>query len=489
MAVTASRDPALEDVGFELRRFVGSAGLLSLGSIASFARALVTAKLFAITLGPSLVGILAQLLNFSALVSVIVPLGLTTGAVKMVAERRDDPDATDRVVGTACLLSVVSGSAASLLLLPVAGQVSVALTGSDRYSLLVALIVLSFPLYNLAGAASYVLQGFSDVRRLTRAAVANAVIALALLIPATLLLGLLGAALSVLLSSITQSFLYCLELALAYRRRGRSFLRVRAAAVEARRLLQFGVILLTGSFAIWAALLVVRTLLVHSLGQYQNGLYQAAYGLSNQYITIFMTWMAAYVVPRIAARGPGRVGELLAGALRANLFIMVPVLVLAAALREPLVRLFYSPQFLPAAGLIPIQVLGDYARIVGWSLAASLFPLGRTRAHLALIAGQSVLWVALTALLLPWLRLPAVSVAYAVSFVVWAPAAYVMLRRWFDFRLTRVSLELAGCGLACVLAAILLPRPIGVLVVPVMPLVVLATGRWGAPRWRGAGGA
>jgi O-antigen/teichoic acid export membrane protein len=486
VAVTATREPAVEEVGFDLRRFVSSAGLLSLGSIAAFARALITAKLFAITLGPSLVGILAQLLNFSALVSVIVPLGLTTGVVKMVAERREDPSATDRVVGTACLLSVVSGTTAALLLLPVSGQVSVALTGSSRYSLLVALIVLSFPLYNLAGAASYVLQGFADVRRLTRASVTNAAVAVAVLIPATLLFGLLGAALSVLLSSVVQSSIYCLELALAYRRRGRSLLRVRAARGEARRLLAFGVILLTGSVAIWAALLIVRTLLVHSLGQYQNGLYQAAYGLSNQYITVFMTWMAAYVVPRIAARGPARVGELLPGALRANLFIMVPGLVMVVALRDPLVRLFYSPQFLPASGLIPIQALGDYARIVGWSLAAALFPLGRTRAHLLLIAGQGILWVGLTALLLPWLRLPAVSVAYALSFVGWAPAAYAMLRRWFGVGLPPVSFGLAACGLVCVLAAILVPRPFGLIALPVMPLVVLALERRRTP---GAGAA
>ena len=81
--------PSAEPEGrFGLRRFAQSAGLLSLTSVANFARAVIAAKIFAVTLGPGMVGILAQLLNFSALVSVIVPLGLTTGVARMVAEGR-----------------------------------------------------------------------------------------------------------------------------------------------------------------------------------------------------------------------------------------------------------------------------------------------------------------------------------------------------------------------------------------------------------------
>src|SRR5262249_22228956 len=119
IAVTEGRQPPIAtESGFILRNFVGAAGLLSLGSIATFARSVVTAKLFAVTLGPSLVGILVQLFNFSALVSVIVPLGLTTGVVKMVAEVRDDGIATNRVVGSACALSLASGFFASIVLLP-----------------------------------------------------------------------------------------------------------------------------------------------------------------------------------------------------------------------------------------------------------------------------------------------------------------------------------------------------------------------------------
>jgi O-antigen/teichoic acid export membrane protein len=463
------------DLGLGLRAFVRSAGFLSLGSAAGFLRALATAKLFAVQLGPSLVGVLSQLLNFAAVVSVVVPLGMTTGVVKMVAEARDGEE-LDRVAGSAFAISLVSGCVATAALLPAAGPVSSALTGSDRYGPLVALIALSFPLYNLAGAIAYVLQGFSAIGRLTRANILNAAVALAVLVPLTLLLGLAGAILAVLVTSVVQCGLFGVELALAYRERGRSLLGLRVARCEARSLLGFGAVLLTGSVTIWTALLVVRTLLVRELGQYDNGLYQAVYGLSNQYVTVFMTWMGAYVVPRVAAQGVRSLTPLVGSTLRANLFLMVPALTLVVALREPLIRLFFSQQFTPAASLVPIQALGDYARVVGWSLGACLFPLGRTRQHLLLVAGQGVLWVAATALLLPVLHLVAVPTAYALSFLGWAPLAYLLLRR-VGLEIGRGAVALAGLGLVCVLAASWLPAPYGALAIPVVPLAVLASGR------------
>jgi len=232
-------------------------------------------------------------------------------------------------------------------------------------------------------------------------------------------------------------------------------------------------VLLIGGIASWGSLLVVRTILVRTLGQQDNGLYQAVYGFSSQYITAFMTWMAAYVFPRIAARGAGQLDELLNSGLRANLFLMVPVLCTVVALRDPLIQVFYSRAFVAAAPLMPVQAVGDYMRIVGWSLGVALFALGRVRAHLLLISGQSGLWVLFAIALIPSLGLQSVSAAYALSFLLWPLLAYPMLRSWFGFRLATGSWWLMCAGLAAVVAASLPPQPFGVVAVPVVPLLVL----------------
>jgi len=206
-------------------------------------------------------------------------------------------------------------------------------------------------------------------------------------------------------------------------------------------------------------------------------MYQVVFGLSSQYITMFMTWMSAYVFPRVVSeRHRGKLGELLNSGLRANLAIMVPILVVVVALRDPLIRIFYSPAFSAASPLIPIQVLGDYARILGWSFAVCLFAIGRTRSHLAVVATQSLAWLLLAAVLVPVWGLSAVPISYAISFLAYPLVGIALVRHWSGAAPDRKSVLLAGLGLICVVGSAA-PLYMGLLLAPLMPAVVYLLNR------------
>lgn len=458
---------------FPLRQFVRSAGVLSVSSVASLLRAIVTAKLFAVALGPSAVGILAQLLNFSAFLFTVLPLGLTTGVAKMVAEGHGDRRSVDAVVGTSSAISLASGLAAALLLTPLSGAISTALTGSDRYSLLVVLILWSFPLNNLAGVISYVIQGLGDIGRLTWANVATSLATLALVVALTIPYHLLGAVVSVLAASAVQAAVFGWALAGSYRARGWSVFGWRVSREVGLTLMRYGGVMLLGGMAMWGAVLITRTLSVRTLGEFQNGIYQVAFGLSSQYMAIFMTWMAAYVFPRVTATSSeGRLSTLLNSGLRANLFLMVPILAITISIRDPLIRLFYSGAFLSASPLLPVQALGDYARVIGWSFGICLFAQGRTGAHLLAVSAQAVAWVVLTALLLPRLGIAALVLGYSISYLAWPALMYPMARTWFGVRISPENALLAAVGLAVLVACTALPQPYGLALVPVLPGIV-----------------
>ncbi len=353
---------------FGLRSFVFSAGILSLSAISNLIRAIITAKLLALVLGPSMTGVLAQILNFSAFLFQIIPLGLTTGVTKLVADSPSDGRKVGAVVGTSSALALGSATACTVILAPFSGQLSQVLTGSPRYGLPVFLILLSLPFYNLAGVLSYVLQGLADIRRLTIANVATTVGALIVLIPATIRFGLVGATLAVAIGSILQGAFFAFAVWRALRARNWSWRIAHFSRSTARPLLGYGGVLLVAGAGAWGSLLVVRTVGIHSLGQEQNGIYQVVNGISAQYMGVFIVWMAAYVFPRIVAENDvGRIQTMLNSVLRANLLIMGTGMVATVALRDVAVRLLYSPAFLAAAPILPIQVLGDFGRVIGWS--------------------------------------------------------------------------------------------------------------------------
>jgi len=471
------RSPAELEGRFSLRRFAQSAGVLSLKSVTDFARAVIAAKLFAVTLGPTLVGVQAQLFNFQALVGAVLPLGLSTGVSKMIAEDTRDVPRVSSVVLTSSAIALAAGLAAALVLTPVVPQLSSALTGSSHYELPVLLLVWSFPLYNLGSVVYYQLQGLAAVKRLTRAGILTTIFAVAALIPLTVAYGLTGTMVSVLVTSVAQAIFFSFELWREYAARGWRFAGAAFNRPIARQLLGFGWILLIGAVFTWASVVVVRTLTLHTLGQHANGLYQVVFGLSGQFAAVFLAWMGAYVFPRLVAEaGSPRLGSLLNSGLRANLAIMVPFFVVAIALRDPLIRIFYSSAFVAAAPLIPIQVFGDYLRVIGWSFAVCLFAVGRTSSHLAVIAGQAVLWVVLAFLMVPIWGLNAVPIAYTVSYLTYPVLGLALVRRWTGTGPDRRAWMLMALAAVCVAGAAA-PFYTGILLAPVMPVLVYVLNR------------
>ncbi len=471
-------EPSSSISHFGIRTFATSVGILSLSSISNLVRAVITAKLLAVALGPTLTGDLAQILNFSTFLFQLIPLGLTTGVAKLVADSPADRAKVSAVAGTSSLLSLASATICAVLLAPFANQLSQVLTGSTAYVVPVLLVLLSLPLYNVAGVLSYVLQGLSDIRGLTIANVATALTALVVLIPATIAFKLVGATAAVAAASILQFGFFAFMVWRAFRARSWSLREVHFARPTARSLLQYGGVLLVAGIGSWGSLLLVRTIGIHMLGQLQNGIYQVVNGVSAQYMAVFITWMAAYVFPRIVAeKDPVRTQAMLNATLRANLLIMGSGMVALIALRELVVRLLYSPAFLAAAPILPIQVLGDYARVIGWSFGITLFAHGRTRAYLLAMLVQDGLWILLAPLAMRQFGTAAIAMGYSLSSLAWPVLMYPMVRRWFGVRINGEGALLAVVGLVAMVGAVLLPALPGLALAAALPLTVYAVRR------------
>jgi O-antigen/teichoic acid export membrane protein len=416
-------------------------------------------------------GVLAQILNFSALLFQIIPLGLTTGVAKLIADSPSDRVKVGTVVGTSSALSLASATACLIVMAPFSAQISQVLTGSEQYALPVLLILVSLPLYNAAGALSYVLQGLADIRRLTIANIATAAGSLALLIPLTIAFGLIGATAAVAVASIVQFAFFLFAVWRAFFQRRWRLSAIRVSWTAAKPLLHYGVVLLVAGLGAWGSLLLVRTIGIHVLGPFQNGIYQVVNGISAQYMAVFIAWMSAYVFPRVVAeKDPGRTQTMLNSVHRANLLIMGSGMVATVALRELAVRLLYSPAFLAAAPILPIQVLGDYARVIGWSFGICLFARGRAGGYLIAMLAQDLLWILISPAAINAFGTPAIAMGYSLSSLAWPALMYPMVRRWFGVKIDRDGALLSIVGLGAIVGAILLPGLPGLLMAGALPL-------------------
>jgi O-antigen/teichoic acid export membrane protein len=276
-------------------------------------------------------------------------------------------------------LGLVSLAAGVVVLvgLVAAGPLSVALLGSSQYAGLVRLSMIGVAGYALFATLQGWFAGRSDVKApftLAVSGAAAAVLATLLLVPRFGLAGgVLGAALFYPVGIATAL--------LVHRRDYSQILRTVPhpiiARKEVRAMLAIGLGSLVLALCDQGALLAARLHYVRAYGLSANGHFQAAIALSQQAGAAFYTYLAAYAFGTISGFRD------VAGVRDYTRKVWLPVTLLAALgcatavlISGPLVRLFYSSQFDPAARLVGWMLWGEFARVAMQTWALGSLPIG-----------------------------------------------------------------------------------------------------------------
>jgi hypothetical protein len=180
------------------------------------------------------------------------------------------------------------------------------------------------------------------------------------------------------------------------------------------------------------AMLAARVHYVRAFGLEANGHFQAAIALSQQAGAAFYTYLAAYAFGTISGLRDA------AGMRDYTRKIWLPVTLVAAAgcataivVSGPLLRLFYSPAFDPAARLVGWMLWGEFARVAMQTWALGSLPLGGVRLWLPIVLSTPVvLLVAYPVFLALGAGTASLPLAYATAgFATLAVAAVRMSRR------------------------------------------------------------
>lgn len=430
-------------------------------TVATMVINLVRVKIVAVVLLPYGVGVTAQVTNLVNTLTVLLFLGVGPGVARFLAAYREKGDeaAAARVVTTSTAALLATSAVGLLAGFALARPLAEWALQDATLVLLVFISLLGVPFsvfYNLGRAF---LQGHKEVRAIAIANVFSAVLSFATVIPLVRWLGVTGAAINIALTWAVNGGAYWWF----WLRGGRTryFRRSAFDWPVLRELVRYGGASLAVGAATSFALLAVRSLVIARFGADQNGLYQAVYGLSVQYMTLVTTAMATYSFAQlsgIASRldeGPERKAELdreINNNVRLVLLVIVPVLAGVVLLRELGLVLFYSPEFLPAAQLFPLQAIGDLFMACAWAFGLALLPLGRVGPWLLINLSAPVLLFGGTTVLLPRSGLQGVVMAYALGQGVQAAVSWWYLRRKIGFRLAGPNLRLLVVSLVTLVA-------------------------------------
>jgi O-antigen/teichoic acid export membrane protein len=440
-----------------MRRLVEAAAASGLASAVATLTGFVRIKLYALLLGVAGVGVISQVQNLHNLLSVVAMMGLGFGIARQVARARGagEAEAVQSVLATA---RVLTGGASFVLVAAVlllADPLSTWLLGDPRYAVLLRISAPALAFAALGRMLHEVLNGHGAYWATSLSTLISSVLGVALLAPLMLWLGLEGAAAAL----PAAAFVAWLAVVLMLRKTRPELTHAApgAAAATARILLRLGAATLAIATADQVALLLIRAQLIRWHGLAANGWFQGVWGLSQYLLNVTVVFLSSYAVASISELGQRcERHEELHRSLRMTLLLTVPMAAGMILLREPLVRVFLSEEFLPAVPFFPYQAGGILCRAVGLALGIGLLASEPARGWLLLGLSAPFVFLATFWLLAGSHEVLAAPVAYLVSGLVYVVLAAVLCRRHLHLHLRTRELRilLAAAVLLVVLVKI-----------------------------------
>lgn len=397
------------------------------------ASALVLNKILAIYVGPSGYAIIGQ---FQNAVSIAVQLAggiFSTGVTKATAQHFDDKEKQHAIWKTAIRISLCTSILAGFILLFLADWVAIWLLKRADFSSVFIWLGLALPAMAANNLLLAILNGRKEVRTFVTANIIGSILSLLVIGALAYCFGLYG----VLVAITINPALVLLATATMVTHKEwfkAKYLWGKVDRNAFRELSGFGLMGLTSALTVPVSYMLIREYLTDKLGLQAAGYWQASWKISEVYLMLITSTLSVYYLPRLAEIR--NASELKKEIISVYKFIMPLVIVGAITiylLRDFIIHLLFTPDFMPMKELFPWQLAGDIVKIGAWILGYVMLGRAMVKVFILTEIAFSLSFVLLTWLLVEPFGLMGVSMAYAVNYTLyWFTMGYMVRHELID---------------------------------------------------------
>ncbi len=426
-------------------------------SVANVAFSVVRSKAIAVLLGPQGVGLMGLYSSIADLAQALGALGIHEAGVRQVAEAAGEGD-EDKIARTARVMrwaSLALGLLGAVLLAALSFPVAHLTFGDGQHAAGVALLSAAVFFRLLAGGQGALLQGMRRIGDLARISVIGSLFGTLVSIPMVYVLGEDGIVPS-LVAMAAFSFLVSWWYAKGIGTGSRVSPRT-AIGAEAAALLRLGLAFMTSTLLAVASAYVVRIIVMAHEGVAGAGFYQAAWALGGIYAGFILQAMGTDFYPRLtaAAHDDAECNRLVNEQAQVGLLLAGPGVIATLVLAPVVVRIFYTPEFQPAADLLRWICLGMMLRVIAWPMGFIVIAKGARMIFICTELAASVVHIGLAWLLVGEFGVVGAGAAFLGLYVWHTILIYLVVRRMSGFRWSsdNVRLMLAFLPACCAVFA------------------------------------
>ncbi|RIA10425.1 PST family polysaccharide transporter [Flavobacteriaceae bacterium MAR_2010_72] len=325
--------------------------------------ALCTQKVMAIVIGAEGIAFVGNFRNVVSFFEQFSILGTFNGLVKYVSEFKENKEELNKLFSTVFVLTIITSLFSFIILFFGADQLNGYIFGdSNNFDFLFKILAFVVPFMGISAILNGYLNGHSDYKTFTRATIFIVVISAVVLITITITNGLNG---SLLALSIIPLFQFLSLFVIFIKKYKGYFKRIDLALVYKNKLLSYSLMTLVVILSINWVDIAIRNLIENTISIKDAGYWTAMTSISNTYMQFTAAIFPLYILPKYSKMTSSI-------EYRDEVFniakFLIPIftfgLILIFLLKNIVILLLYTDEFLAISVFFKWQLLGDLVKLM-----------------------------------------------------------------------------------------------------------------------------
>ncbi len=380
-----------------------------------FLISILNIKIIAIYLGPQGMALVSQFQNFLQLSTTIGSLDIYKGQIKYISQYKDSPFRKNLVYWNSIVCILASSIIISTTVFFLSDKISQLLFNTSEYTTVIkysGIYVITFSVFN------WIISVFNGLKKLRLYILINITHSITSFITILICLKYFGT--YGILWAILFQFPIALALGIRFFLKNQKSFKIVISKYMLRQLLKYAFVALFTTALTPITTIIIRNLITESLSAFHAGIWEGANKISNNYIMLITLTFNYYFLPTFSQINKK---EDLLHEIKEAYKIIIPITVFITiaiiTLREPIIRILFTKEFLSISDIITWQSFGDIFKILAWILAILLIAKEKFKTFVFVELLSCVLQITLAYLMIPLLGTKGMTMYYFIENVLY----------------------------------------------------------------------
>ena len=392
---------------------------------------LFKAKIIAIFLGPTGMGIF-NLINYPiTLVSQFSGLGISTSGVREIAQVQSEKELSEIAV-VIRYWNRTLGIIGSLLLFGFAPYVSMISFGDDSYTWAFQVLSVVVFLTNLGGEYEVLLRGRRETKLVAKAGFYSSLVGFIASIPFYYAFGIPGIIVVILITALTLAsinYLYARKLNIQPIK-----LSYREIFMRGQNMASIGFFIVLGDLIFVSVITIVNTFIRSNGGIEDVGYFQACMQITQSSINIVLIAMAADYFPRLSSLQANSKETSIIASQQAEVatLLCAPILITLIVFIPYVIKILLSEEFICIEKAISWFLIGSIFRLPSWAMNFVVLAKGKTKLYVMFVVVNNLLLLPLYCIGYMLYSIEGIGMSYIVLMILYTVIQNIIVKKELD---------------------------------------------------------